>query len=35
MSENTTHPTQKPEKLIAKMILASSNVGDIVLDPFL
>lgn len=34
MPENTAHPTQKPEKLIAKMILASSNKGDIVLDPF-
>ena len=29
------HPTQKPEKLIAKMILASSNPGDVVFDPFL
>ncbi|MEL7333916.1 MAG: site-specific DNA-methyltransferase [Cyanobacteria bacterium J06560_2] len=35
MPENTDHPTQKPEKLIAKMILASSNPGDIVFDPFL
>ena len=35
MPENTTHPTQKPEKLIAKLILASSDVGDVVLDPFL
>jgi site-specific DNA-methyltransferase (adenine-specific) len=35
MSENTEHPTQKPEKLAAKLILASSNPGDIVLDPFL
>ena len=34
MPENTAHPTQKPEKLIAKLILASSNVGDLVLDPF-
>ena len=34
MAENTAHPTQKPEKLIAKLILASSNVGDLVLDPF-
>ena len=34
MSENTPHPTQKPEKLIAKLILASSNVNDLVLDPF-
>ena len=35
MPENTEHPTQKPEKLLAKIILASSNVGDIVFDPFL
>lgn len=35
MPENTDHPTQKPEKLIAKLILASSNKGDVVLDPFL
>ncbi len=34
MPENTAHPTQKPEKLIAKLILASSKVGDVVLDPF-
>ena len=35
MPENTAHPTQKPEKLIAKLILASSNKGDVVFDPFL
>lgn len=35
MPENTDHPTQKPEKLIAKLILASSKVGDVVFDPFL
>ncbi len=35
MAENTDHPTQKPEKLIAKLILASSRRGDMVLDPFL
>ena len=35
MPENTPHPTQKPEKLIAKLILASSNPGDLVFDPFL
>lgn len=34
MPENTDHPTQKPEKLLAKIILASTNVGDLVLDPF-
>ena len=35
MPENTAHPTQKPEKLIAKLILASTEPGSIVLDPFL
>ncbi len=35
MGENTPHPTQKPEKLIAKLILAGSNKGDLVFDPFL
>ena len=35
MPENTAHPTQKPEKLLAKLILASSNEGDVVFDPFL
>ena len=35
MPENTAHPTQKSEKLLAKLILASSNPGDIVFDPFL
>lgn len=35
MPENTAHPTQKPEKLLAKLILASSNAGGVVLDPFL
>ena len=35
MPENTNHPTQKPEKLIAKLILASSKEGDVVFDPFL
>jgi len=34
MPENTLHPTQKPEKLLAKIILASSNERDIVFDPF-
>lgn len=34
MLENTDHPTQKPEKLYAKIILASSNPEDIILDPF-
>jgi site-specific DNA-methyltransferase (adenine-specific) len=35
MPENTNHPTQKPEKLLAKLILASSNPGEFVFDPFL
>ena len=34
MPENTSHPTQKPEKLYAKLILASSKQGDRILDPF-
>ena len=34
MPENTPHPTQKPEKLLAKLILASSSEGDLILDPF-
>jgi len=34
MSENTEHPTQKPEKLLAKIILASTNENDLILDPF-
>lgn len=35
MPENTEHPTQKPEKLLAKLILASTNEGDLVFDPFI
>lgn len=35
MPENTDHPTQKPEKLLAKIILASSNENDFIFDPFL
>lgn len=35
MPENTDHPTQKPEKLLAKLILASTNQGDLVFDPFM
>ncbi len=34
MPENTDHPTQKPEKLLAKIILASTNETDLILDPF-
>ncbi len=35
MHEKTKHPTQKPEELLRKIILASSNIGDVVLDPFI
>ncbi len=35
MPENTDHPTQKPEKLVAKLILASTAPGAVVFDPFL
>lgn len=35
MAENTAHPAQKPEKLVAKIMLASSSEGDVVFDPFL
>lgn len=35
MPENTSHPTQKPEKLVAKLILASSDENDFVFDPFM
>jgi site-specific DNA-methyltransferase (adenine-specific) len=34
MPENTCHPTQKPEKMLAKIILASSKPGAMVFDPF-
>ena len=34
MPENTDHPAQKPEKLIAKLILACTAPGDVVFDPF-
>jgi site-specific DNA-methyltransferase (adenine-specific) len=35
MPENTDHPTQKPEKLIARLILASCPSEGMVFDPFL
>lgn len=35
MNEKTPHPTQKPEELLRKLILAASNPGDLVIDPFL
>lgn len=34
MNEYENHPTQKPESLLERIIKASSNVGDVVLDPF-
>lgn len=34
MPENTDHPTQKPEKLLAKIILASTIENALILDPF-
>lgn len=34
MDEYENHPTQKPEALLERVIKASSNVGDVVLDPF-
>lgn len=34
MNEKTPHPTQKPEELFRRLVLASSNIGDVVLDPF-
>ena len=34
MAENTEHPTQRPEKLIERLLLASSKEGDVILDPF-
>ncbi len=35
MHEKTPHPTQKPEELLRRVVLASSNPGDLVIDPFL
>ena len=34
MGEKTKHPTQKPEELLRKLVLASSKIGDVILDPF-
>ncbi len=34
-SEKRYHPTQKPQELLSRLILASSNEGDLVLDPFM
>lgn len=35
MHEKTPHPTQKPEELLRQIVLASSDPGDLVIDPFL
>jgi site-specific DNA-methyltransferase (adenine-specific) len=34
MEESTPHPTQKPEELVRRLVLACSDAGDLVLDPF-
>ena len=34
MEEKTKHPTQKPEELLRKLVLASSNENDLIVDPF-
>ena len=34
MDEKTPHPTQKPEELVRKILLASSNINDVIFDPF-
>jgi len=34
MGESTSHPTQKPEELVRKLVLASSHAGELVIDPF-
>jgi site-specific DNA-methyltransferase (adenine-specific) len=34
MGEKTPHPTQKPEELLRKLVLAASKVGELVIDPF-
>lgn len=33
-AEREAHPTQKPEALLERIILASSNEGDLIIDPF-
>ena len=35
MPENTPHPTQKPEMVVERVMKASSNPGDTILDPFM
>lgn len=34
MDEYENHPTQKPEALLERIVKASSNPGDVILDPF-
>ena len=34
MEEKTKHPTQKPEALLRKLLLASTNENEIIVDPF-
>ena len=34
MGEKTPHPTQKPEELLRRLVLAASSEGDLVIDPF-
>ncbi len=34
MHEKTPHPTQKPEELLRKLVLAASNADDLIIDPF-
>ncbi|HEX7378587.1 MAG TPA: site-specific DNA-methyltransferase, partial [Pirellulales bacterium] len=34
MGEKTPHPTQKPEELLRRLVLAASKEGDLVIDPF-
>ena len=34
-SERTSHPAQYPEELVERIILAGTNHGDIILDPFM
>ncbi|MBI2933427.1 MAG: site-specific DNA-methyltransferase [Planctomycetes bacterium] len=35
MPENTPHPTQKPERLVERLLLASSSPGQLLVDPFI
>ena len=33
--ERTSHPAQYPEELVERILLAGTNKGDVVLDPFM